>query len=153
EGIRWRWALAGGMAMALSAWSSWEAVFLAPGLLVAAWWNRGGSQRRLAIIYCAAAVIAVLSVFACYGSKYPDLTLDALETAKFRMGLAKTYSTQLLHRHSAEDSMNPVGIVMNLSRNHWEGIGLFGLSATAWAIFSGLEARKRGKRGVHALVF
>jgi hypothetical protein len=153
DGIRWPWALSGGLAMALAAWSSWEAVFLAPGLLIAAWWNRRRSERRLAIIYCVVAVIAVLSIFACYGWKYPDLTLDALQTAKFRMGLANTYSTQLLHRHSAEDSMNLVGIVMNLSRNHWEGIGLLGLGATAWAIFSGLEARKRGKRGAHALVF
>jgi hypothetical protein len=109
----------------------------------------GGSQSSIVF----AALIAALSIFACYGSKYPDLMLDALQTAKFRMGLANTYSTQLLHRHSAEDRMNLVGIIMNLSRNHWEGVGLLGLGATAWAIFSGLEARKRGKGGVLALVF
>ena len=151
--IQWGWAVTGGMAVALAAWSSWESVFLCPGLLAAALWSRQPSQQRLALIYSSLALTATVGLLTWYAIRYPALMADTLQTAKFRMGLAGTYSGDLLHRYSSEDRMSLPGMIFNVATLHWHELGLLGLSATAWVILAGLEARacRKGSALVFAL--
>ena len=151
--IQWRWAVPGGMAMALAAWSSWESVLLSPGLLAAARWCRRPSQQRLALIYAVLALVATVSLLAWYAIRYPSLMVDTLQTAKFRMGLAGTYSSDLLHRYSSEDRMSLPGMIFNLARLHWHELGLLGLGATAWVTLTGLEARASRKGSASVFAF
>ena len=151
--IQWAWAVPGGIAVALAAWSSWESVLLSPGLLAAALWSRRPSQQRLALIYASLALMATVTLVAWYAIRYPGLMADTWQTAKFRMGLASTYSNELLHRYSGEARMSLPGMIFNLARLHWHELGLLGLSATAWVILTGLEARACRKGSALVLAF
>jgi hypothetical protein len=122
-------------------------------LLAAALWSRRPSQQRLALIYASLALMATVTLVAWYAIRYPGLMADTWQTAKFRMGLASTYSNELLHRYSGEPRMSLPGMIFNLARLHWHELGLLGLSATAWVILTGLEARACRKGSALVLAF
>lgn len=80
----------GGVVLFLGALSSWEIVLVAVGLLIASRWRP--QLRRPAAAAAIGAGVGVLFVAALYLWNSPQLAVDALQTAKFYMGMSPSYS-------------------------------------------------------------
>jgi hypothetical protein len=77
----------------LGALTSWEIVLVVPGLFLASRWQP--DVRRCAIASAIGAGTAVAFVAALYLSCSPRLAVDALQAAKFYLGLSPSYSHSL----------------------------------------------------------
>jgi len=82
-----------GVFIFLGALTSWEIVLVVPGLWVASRWHP--DLRRCAIVSAIGAGTGVACVAALYLWNNPRLALDALQTAKFYMGMSPVYSRAL----------------------------------------------------------
>ena len=84
---------AGAVMLFLGALSSWEIVLVAVGLVIAARWRP--QLRRPAVVATIGAGAGVLCVAALYLWNSPELARDALQTAKFYMGISPSYSHRM----------------------------------------------------------
>jgi hypothetical protein len=92
-------ALAGSILIFVGALTSWEIVLVVPGLLVASRWRP--ELRRSAIASAIGAGAGVACVAGLYLINSPGLAVDALQTAKFYMGLSPSYSRMLPAQQTA----------------------------------------------------
>ncbi|NLH48005.1 MAG: hypothetical protein GX444_05300 [Myxococcales bacterium] len=90
DGRRWGFA-AVGLAY-LAVWTSWEPLLFFFCLWLAGWWFQGKSLRRWGLACCAAALLAIASVFALYFVQYPDRFLELTHVVRFRLGLQSNYA-------------------------------------------------------------
>ncbi|HEX9201010.1 MAG TPA: glycosyltransferase family 39 protein [Acidobacteriaceae bacterium] len=107
----------------LGAFTSWEVVLIAPGLLLAACWRP--ELRRCAL----AAAIGVGTGVACVAALYllnsPSLAVDALQAAKFYMGTSPSYS----HILPPQPSLGAAEQVRRMLLNNVSMLGPLGLGA------------------------
>jgi hypothetical protein len=84
---RSRWAAFGCMALVLGIWSSWETAMVAPGVFLAALWNRDRWQIRASVAYLAAAFFGGVTVIGWYILQSPPFASQIRQTIQTRMGL------------------------------------------------------------------
>jgi hypothetical protein len=78
----------------LGALSSWEIVLVVPGLFLASHWNPGLRAKARAALVGTGSGVALVALL--YLVESPSLAVDALQAAKFYMGLSPAYSQFLL---------------------------------------------------------
>jgi len=125
----------GALAIFLAAWSSWEAVLVVPGLWATAIISGRAESRTRAAHYTAAAAAAMLSVIGLYASRAPELFVDGLNTALFRMGVSHAYSSLPLLR-DVEHYLGFEQTIALLFWNHVWMLGFFGLAAVIALLLS-----------------
>jgi 4-amino-4-deoxy-L-arabinose transferase-like glycosyltransferase len=121
------WTTLGVIAAGLGVLSSWEAVLLAPGLWVATILNRR-KHVSLAVAYTLSIGMSLSAVVWLYAMAAPQLFVDAIQTAKFRMGLSPAYSHLIVH-HSSEGPLSLTDTMVLEFLNHFFMLGIFGLAA------------------------
>jgi hypothetical protein len=107
---------------------SWEAVLLVPGLWAASVATRNPAHRRTTVFCTLAIVLALLAVVGCYAIHNPSVFADAIQTARFRMGLSHAYSQRII----VQSTERYVGFGESLARillNFPRMLGLFGSAA------------------------
>jgi hypothetical protein len=105
--------------------SSWEAVLLAPALWIAALAGGHPSGRRTALLCTIAITLGLLFVIGGYALHDPVVFADAMNTARYRMGLSQSYS-QRLGGCSVERYINSGESLALILRNFWLMLGFFG---------------------------
>lgn len=106
--------------------SAWEAVLVLPGIWLASRWLP--ELRRTAAIAAVGIGAGVACILGLFIINSPALAADTLQTAKFYMGVSKTYSHIFSH-----DQREPLTLPKQLSGilwNHLWMLGALGLAAT-----------------------
>jgi len=80
-------ALLGAAATALAIFSAWDPIFIPFGLLASAVYLRRRRATRLAVLYCAVAVVTFAGVQLLYILSYPKLFANQVATIAYRAGL------------------------------------------------------------------
>lgn len=119
----------------LGALTSWEIVLVSPGLLLASRWHP--ELRRSATASAIGVGIGIAFVAVLYMSNSPGLAIDALQSAKFYMGLSQSYSRVLPPQ--VQLSFSDQVTIMLL--NHVWMLGPLGLSAAIQFVTSRFHDR------------
>jgi 4-amino-4-deoxy-L-arabinose transferase-like glycosyltransferase len=133
------WSGVACVAMCLAVWSSWEPFWLPFSLLAVAAWKRSKAELRLAKLLCIVSVGAVAMTIFVYLLGAPEALADTLQTIKYRIGIAKTYSYLPLHRHTPDDPIGIGRIVRNLGRFYPELLGAAGVLAVVWLLLTAID--------------
>jgi hypothetical protein len=142
-----KWATAGCVAISLAVAASWEPAAACPGLLVAAFWNRRGSESRLALAYSAIAAATAALILGNYAIHYPQQVAETVERVLLRMGLSDRHTTTAWFEMSdTYRQPNFAEAVTHIAFQHRVSLRLLGLAAVIWQILSGLEFYRRDRR-------
>jgi hypothetical protein len=112
----------------LAVCASWEAVLLVPGFWAASVVTRNPVHRRTTAFCTLAIVLALFAVVGCYAIHNPSVFADAIQTARFRMGLSHAYSQRIF----VQSTERYVGFGESLARillNFPRMLGLLGSAA------------------------
>lgn len=143
----WRWAVVGTLAFALAIASSWEAVFVCPGLLAVSLWTRDRRRIGLAAIYALVALVVPAIILLNSAYHYPQQMAELWQRALFRMGLAHEYVSTYVTSSRRQFAMPPaLVLVRTLARRHFDYVGMLPLMAVAWLLASAVGShRDRGR--------
>jgi hypothetical protein len=150
----WKWALVGALSYALAIGSSWEAVFVCPGLLALSLWTRDRGRIRLAIIYALVAVVIPALILLNSAYHYPQQMAEVGQRALFRMGLAHDYvSTYVTSTRRQFPTPSAFATIRTLVERHFDYVGLLPLMAVAWLLTSaaGTDGERRREDGAFIL--
>jgi 4-amino-4-deoxy-L-arabinose transferase-like glycosyltransferase len=149
----WRWAVVGTFSFALAIASSWEAVFVCPGLLALSWWTRDRRGIRLAAIYALVALLVPAIILLNSAYHYPQQIAELWQRVMFRMGLAHDYVSTYETSSRREFALPSVfAVIWTIVGRHFEYVGTLPLAAVAWLLVSAVGSRREPRQAGGAVV-
>ncbi len=150
----WRWALVGALSFAAAIASSWEAVFVCPGILAVSWWSGDRIRIKLAATYTLVAVIVPVSILLNSAYHYPQQMTEVWQRVLFRMGLVHEYvSTYETSSRRPFEMPSAWTVIWTLARRHYHYIGVVPLMAAGWLLVSALASYRERRREDSLVVF
>jgi dolichyl-phosphate-mannose-protein mannosyltransferase len=131
EGKR-RWILPGLILISAAVATTWEALFLGPGLMLAGRFIvRRPQVTRAGFYFSVAGAITAGGILAAYFLTYPNLSAEMAGTILHRLGWTSNYGTGILHVHVMEGKRTLASMVHTIGYNlsSMLGIGLLGFGA------------------------
>jgi hypothetical protein len=150
----WKWGVIGAASFAAAIGTSWEAVFVCPGLLAMSCWSRDRRRMKLAAIYTVVAVVVPVAVLLNSAYRYPQQMTEVWQRVAFRMGLVheyvSTYETST-RRQFAMPGLRTV--IMTLLRRHYHYIGMVPLLGAAWLMVRAAASYRERLREEWLVIF
>jgi len=150
----WKWAVVGALSFAAAIGSSWEAVFVCPGILAVSLWSRDRIRIKLAAIYALIAVVVPVSILLNSAYHYPQQMTEVGQRVLFRMGLVHEYvSTYETSSRRPFEMPSARTLIWTLARRHYHYIGVVPLMAVAWMLANALASYRERRREDSLVVF
>lgn len=148
----WRWAVVGTLSFALAIGTSWEAVFVCPGLLALSLWTHDRRRIRLAAVYALVALVIPAIILLNSAYHYPQQMAELWQRVLFRMGLAHDYVSNYVTSSRRQFPMpSALDTIRTLVGRHFDYVGILPLMAVAWLLASA-KGSHRGRRREDAVV-
>ena len=149
-----RWAVVGALSFAAAIGSSWEAVFVCPGILAVSLWSRDRIRIKLAATYTLIAVVVPVSILLNSAYHYPQQMTEVWQRVLFRMGLVHEYvSTYETSSRRPFEMPSAGAVIWTLARRHYHYIGIVPLMAVGWLLASALASYRERRREDSLMVF
>jgi hypothetical protein len=149
----WRWAAVGSVSLALAVGTSWEAVFVCPGLLAISLWTHDTRRIRLATAYAVVALITGAIILLNSAWHYPEQTAELWQRALFRMGSAHEYvATTVIGSRRQFPMPSARETIRTILGRHFDYVGILPLIAVAWLLTTGIGSRANRRRVDSAMV-
>ena len=150
----WRWAVVGALSFAAAIASSWEAVFVCPGILAVSLWSRDRVRIKLAAIYTLIAVVVPLSILLNSAYHYPQQMTEVGQRVLFRMGLVNEYvSTYETSSRRPFEMPSAWMVIWTIARRNYHYIGVIPLMAAGWMLVNALASYRERRREDSLVVF
>jgi hypothetical protein len=141
------WMFVAGILACLAVLSSWEAMFVPLGLLGSTWWSGDRKAQRVAKAVALSAAATLVFVLLLYTVQYPEIVMDTLRTASFRMGLSAQYTHARLYRDAAVNAWRPSAhqMLVMIAQHYRAMLGVMGISAVGFLILASLDKYLRSR--------